>query len=140
MIYTGTIKVKVIEATDLQLTNYSVRLGSVFAPKTLQPFVKIDSDEINLDRTSNQQRGQDPVWDEEFTVQIQDASVLTFTIFHDAILPPDVFIADCNISLEHILNASESNEPVDFWVSFFAYILSFSTVNKLILINYNSIS
>jgi len=56
------------------------------------------------------------VWNESFIYEVQQAVFLGLTIFHDAVLPPDYFIANCNIPFTKLVK-NLSEEINDFWVS-----------------------
>lgn len=40
---------------------------------------------------------------------------LGLTVFHDAAIPPDDFVANCNIPFEDLVNRDK--EAADFWVN-----------------------
>lgn len=45
-------------------------------------------------------------------------SSLGITVFHDAAIPPDDFVANCTIPFEDLM--LRDKEATDFWVSFAA--------------------
>lgn len=114
--FTGTLRLHIIEAIDLRPTEYSTRLANVVVPKTLDPYVSIGCDDLHLDRTTSKQKCNCPVWNEEFTAQVQDALSVCLTVFHNAAIPPDDFIANCSITFDDILATPCQDGVRDFWV------------------------
>lgn len=57
----------------------------------------------------------DPVWNENFVHEVHNAKNLSLTVFHDAAIPPDDFVANCNIPFEDMMQRQK--EQQDFWVS-----------------------
>lgn len=98
-VYNGTVNIKVVEAENLKATDYSTRIfqNSGFL---LSPYVNIDVDDVPVGRTVTKQRNQNPVFNEEFHVEIDSGKVLNLTVFHDSALPPDEFVANCTVHLD----------------------------------------
>ena len=67
------------------------------------------------DRSTTRPKTFDPVWNEQFVHDVINAKNINLTVFHDAALPPDDFVANCIIPLEDIMQ-HESNVP-DLWVN-----------------------
>ncbi|RZF43080.1 hypothetical protein LSTR_LSTR001258 [Laodelphax striatellus] len=109
--FSGTVRVKLCEATGLRPTDFQTRLGLW---DHIDPYVAIDVDENHLDRSTTKPKTFDPVWNEFFTHDVQNAVNLGLTVFHDAAIPPDDFVANCTISFEELLQRDK--EAVDFWV------------------------
>lgn len=80
----------------------------------IDPYVSLDVDENLLDRSSTKPKTFDPVWNESFVHDVQGAVNLGLTVFHDAAIPPDDFVANCTIPLEEVL--SRERDYADFWV------------------------
>lgn len=80
----------------------------------IDPYVSIDVDENHLDRSTTKPKTFDPVWNEYFVHDVQNAMTLGLTVFHDAAIPPDDFVANCSISFEDLLNRDK--DAADFWV------------------------
>ena len=97
--FNGTVNIKVVEAENLKATDYSTRIfqNSGFL---LSPYVNIDVDDAPVGRTITKQRNQNPVFNEEFHVEIDSGKVLNLTVFHDSALPPDEFVANCTVHLD----------------------------------------
>ena len=120
--FTGTFKLIVIEATDLRPTEYSTRHGVNVMSKSLDPYVSIDVDDIHIDRSTTKQRNFNPIWNEHFSSEVHNAQCLLLTVFHDAAIPPDDFVANCTITFDDLLTGCQKGRN-DFWVS---KLLSFS--------------
>ncbi len=116
--FTGTLKIKICEACGLRPTDYQKRHNVTFGKleePPIDPYVTIDVDEQHLDRSSIKPKTFDPVWNESFVHEVHAATNLELTVFHDASLPPDDFIANCIITFEDLLQ--KEKECPDFWVS-----------------------
>lgn len=128
--FSGTVRIHIIEATDLRPTEYSTRLGNVL-PRTLDPYVSIDSDEILLHRTTSKQKCNCPTWNEEFSAAVQEAQGICLTVFHKAAIPPDDFIANCSITFDEILSSPSRDGVHDFWVSLFYFYFTNSHIYRV---------
>lgn len=118
--FTGTIKLKVCEAVDLRPTEFSTRHANVVGKNMLiDPYVAVDVDEIHVDRSTTRQKTFRPVWNESFHTEVHSGQTLGLTVFHDAAIPPDDFVANCNISFDELLNSSKESAKCesDVWVS-----------------------
>lgn len=87
--------------------------------QSIDPYVTIDVDENHLDRSTTKSKTSDPVWNEHFVHNVQSAVNLGLTVFHDAAIPPDDFVANCNISFEDLLQ--RDRDAGDFWVSYYSF-------------------
>jgi len=122
--FDGRLKVTICGAKDLQHTNLTERFDEFQLSKaktkeaatTLEPYVAIDVDEVAVERTSTKQKTKDPTWNETFTTDLlRKAEVVGFTVWHDATIPPDAFVANCSISLGHLID--KEDQPLhDLWV------------------------
>ncbi|CAD6226480.1 GSCOCG00005846001-RA-CDS [Cotesia congregata] len=111
--FTGTVKVKICEASGLRATDKHRKFWQD-APPIIDPYVLLDVDQNRLNRTSIKAKTFDPVWNEAFTHDVQAAVMLGLTVFHDAALPPDDFVANCRIPFEELVRRED--ETADFWV------------------------
>ncbi|XP_046434581.1 protein kinase C isoform X2 [Neodiprion fabricii] len=111
--FTGTVKVKICEASGLRATDKQRKFWQD-EPPILDPYVLLDVDENQLDRSSTKPKTFDPVWNESFTHHVLDAGTLGLTVFHDAALPPDDFVANCSIRFEDLVHRED--DAADFWV------------------------
>ena len=82
----------------------------------LDPYVAIDVDELYVERTSTKRKTNDPDWNETFSTDLlRSAEEVGFTVFHDATVPPDDFIANCKLSLSDLIE--KADQPLhDIWL------------------------
>ncbi|XP_023215923.1 calcium-independent protein kinase C-like isoform X4 [Centruroides sculpturatus] len=119
--FTGTVKLKICEAVDLRPTEFSTRHANVVGKQQqmlIDPYVSIDVDEIHIDRSSTKQKTSKPIWNEYFTSEVHNAQLLGLTVFHDAAIPPDDFVANCTISFDELVNSAKEtgNAEADIWI------------------------
>lgn len=69
------------------------------------------------DRSTTKAKTFDPTWNETFIHEVTNAKNIGLTVFHDAAIPPDDFVANCTIAFEDL--AHREKEQQDFWVSCF---------------------
>ena len=98
----------VCAATELQSTNFMTRLNldkEAAKKPELDPYVAIDVDEDqHVERTSTKRKTNDPEWNETFSTELlRSVEEVGFTLFHDATVPPDDFIANCKLSLSDLI-------------------------------------
>lgn len=67
------------------------------------------------DRSTTKSKTFDPSWNESFIHEVTNAKNIGLTVFHDAAIPPDDFVANCTIPFEDL--AHRDKEQQDFWVS-----------------------
>ncbi|XP_049819763.1 protein kinase C isoform X2 [Aethina tumida] len=113
--FTGTVRIKICEAQALRPTDFSRRHTFGKTDELLDPYVTVDADDLHLARTTSKPKTFDPVWNEFFELQVHNTKTLTWTVFHDAAIGPDVFVANCSISVEDLLN--RDRDEGDFWVN-----------------------
>lgn len=82
---------------------------------------------LNIDKSTTKKQTNDPKWDETFIHEVENASTLGITIFHQA-LPSDVFVANCTIPFDDV-SERQDQEQQDFWVSLiiFSYYFNIKT-------------
>lgn len=116
--FNGRLKVTICAANDLQQTNFMTRLNFEKEGKKpdLDPYVAIDVDEVFVERTSTKSKTRDPDWNETFSTDLlRSAEEIGFTVFHDATVPPDDFIANCKFPLSDLIGKAE--QPLhEIWV------------------------
>ena len=112
LVFKGNAKIKVIEAENLKATDYSTR---IFATSTFQisPYINLDIDDVPIGRTITKQRSTNPIFNEEFTADVHSGHIIKFTVFHDAALPPDEFVANCSFPLDRLKGENKSS---DLWL------------------------
>ena len=116
--FSGRLKITVIEAKGLQLTNV-MAIGNRNSIINLNPYVTIDVDKVSIDRTSTKLKTVVPTWNETYSTEfLRNAKEVGFTIFHDATIPPSSFIANCAVPITKL---NENGEAI--WVSFFSLII-----------------
>ncbi len=131
MVFNGRLKITVCGATGLTHTNFMTRLnlsseanqanqsqqGGGKEPE-LDPYVAIDVDEVAIERTSTKGKTREPTWNETFTTDLlRNADEVGFTVWHDATMPPDDFIANCKVSLGDLVANNDEQLLHDLWVS-----------------------
>lgn len=67
-----------------------------------------------VDRSTTKPKTSNPVWNEYFIHEVHNAKNIGLTVFHDAAIPPDDFVANCTIPLEDLTH--KKKEQQDFWV------------------------
>lgn len=119
VVFNGSIKIRVVEAKDLQPTEWSTRLSSLVGgpqkpgvTSILDPYVNVDVDEYHVGQTATKPKTSAPKWDEMFESEVHNGQQIGFTIFHDCAIPPDDFIANCRISFDDL----SEKQYYDFWV------------------------
>nr|XP_049467218.1 protein kinase C isoform X2 [Anopheles coluzzii] len=115
--FTGTLRLKVCEAIGLRPTDFQTRHTMTFGrlgDQLIDPYVSIDVDEKFIDRSTTKPRTFDPVWNESFIHEVENANVLGMTIFHEGPIT-DVFVANTTIAFDDLVTRNES-EQQDFWV------------------------
>lgn len=112
--FTGLVKLRIVEALDLRPTDYSTRHAAL--AKTLDPYVSIDIDEEHVYRSQTRNKTFRPQWNETLTKTVADVENLTLTVFHDASIPPDDFIANCNVTFEDLLSGIKNEGRNDIWI------------------------
>lgn len=112
--FNGSLKIRICEAADLRPTDFATRhqMGASQQKLVLDPYISVDIDDTHVARTTTKQKTTRPTWNEDFRTEVHNGQNITFTVFHDAAIPPDEFIANCTVAFEDI-----SNSPsLDFWV------------------------
>lgn len=69
---------------------------------------------VHTDRSTTKPKTFDPCWNEIFIHEVTNAKNIGLTVFHDAALSQDDFIANCNIPFDDL--AQREKEQQDFWV------------------------
>jgi len=80
--------------------------------QTLDPYVAIDIDEVSVARTQTKIKNYQPVWNEGFSVEVSCGEHVGFTVFHDAAIPPDVFVANYTVAFDDF----PLRKSIDTWV------------------------
>ena len=136
--FTGTLRVKLVEAVDLRPTDFqrrhNVGLAGKLVESTIDPYVFIDIDEVHVHRTTTKQKTFCPRWEETFQSEVQSGTNLGLTVFHDAAIPPDDFVANCSISFDELINITKDHS--DIWVCESSSIFLHAMLKTLLLFGY----
>ncbi|KAI0233805.1 Calcium-independent protein kinase C [Lamellibrachia satsuma] len=112
--FNGTIKLKICEAVDLRPTDFATRhqVGSQKNVQVIDPYISVDVDDVPVARTTTKQKSVKPTWNEDFTTEVHNGQTIGLTVFHDAAIPPDEFVANCTIAFDDLSGKLSS----DIWV------------------------
>ncbi|XP_069565406.1 protein kinase C epsilon type-like [Brachyistius frenatus] len=106
VVFNGQLKIKIREALDLKPTAWSLR--HAVGPKTqtflLDTYIALNVDDSRVGQTSTKQRTNSPAWHDEFTTEVHDGRRIELSVFHDAPIGYDDFVANCIIQFEDILH------------------------------------
>uniref|UniRef100_A0A7N8XUR9 Protein kinase C n=1 Tax=Mastacembelus armatus TaxID=205130 RepID=A0A7N8XUR9_9TELE len=103
-VFSGLLKVRVCEAVDLKPTPWALRhavgkSGSFL----LDPYLALNLDQTRLGQTATRTKTNSPVWHQEFCTEVREGRSLELSVFHDAPIGYDDFVANCTIQLEDLL-------------------------------------
>ncbi|XP_070577951.1 calcium-independent protein kinase C-like isoform X1 [Ptychodera flava] len=116
-VFNGSMRLKVCEAVDLKPTDFATR--HALNSKQLQlidPYMTISVDEHHLGTTTTKQKTFRPTWNEEFTTEVHHGNNVAFTVFHNAAIPPDDFVANCTVTFEELLQTCQAHKVADIWI------------------------
>lgn len=102
--FSGLLKVRVCEAVDLKPTPWALRhavgkSGSFL----LDPYLALNLDQTRLGQTATRTKTNSPAWHQEFCTEVREGRSLELSVFHDAPIGYDDFVANCTIQLEDLL-------------------------------------
>lgn len=116
VIFNGLLKIKICEALELKPTAWSLR--HAVGPKTqtflLDTYIALNVDDSRVGQTSTKQKTNSPAWNDEFTTEVHDGRKIELSVFHDAPIGYDDFVANCTIQFEDILN--NGSKHFEDWV------------------------
>uniref|UniRef100_A0A7N6AAT3 Protein kinase C n=1 Tax=Anabas testudineus TaxID=64144 RepID=A0A7N6AAT3_ANATE len=116
VVFNGQLKIKIREAVDLKPTAWSLR--HAVGPKTqtflLDTYIALNVDDYRVGQTSTKQKTNSPNWNDEFTTEVHDGRKIELSVFHDAPIGYDDFVANCIIQFEDILN--NGSKHFEDWV------------------------
>ena len=112
--FNGSLKLKVCEAAQLKPTKFATRhqMGQNKTLATIDPYISVDIDECFIARTTSKTKTCMPIWNEDIVSEVHNGQIVGLTVFHDAAIPPDIFVANCRIPFEHV-----TDKKTDIWVS-----------------------
>lgn len=121
MPFTGNLKLKIVEASDLKPTQLSVRHSISKNQTLIDPFVSITIDDATINKTTAKSRTFKPVWNEVFDISLIEAKNLQLTVFHKSAFSNDEFVANCSLLFDDFYSQNHhGNIESDTWVSSFA--------------------
>ena len=101
--FNGTVDLEILEASNIKpITITGGRVLAVF-----DSYVVVDFDEVYFCKTVSKPKTVNPTWREHFTEDVTDAEMMTFTLFHKAVVPPDPFIAHARIPVEELVTSGK---------------------------------
>eukprot|EP00794_Sanderia_malayensis_P020248 gene20248-22231_t len=109
--FSGVMKLRVIEALELESGHVRLPFGTGKLT-TIDPCLQVNIDDENIAKTVAKSRTFSPFWNEEFTATLHNARNLNMTVFHNAVVGPDLFVANINVPLQEII---EEGQP-DLWI------------------------
>eukprot|EP00118_Oscarella_pearsei_P001236 m.6947 g.6947 ORF g.6947 m.6947 type:complete len:700 (+) comp17286_c0_seq1:114-2213(+) len=110
--YTGTLTVKVLEASTLKPP--TIPGGIVLT--TIDPYVRVSYDDIFLNETKSKDKTTNPLWNDEFDGDLYRGENFQITIFHKSLVGPEPFVANVSVPFEEILQG-EKGQLLDYWLS-----------------------
>ncbi|MGH0136914.1 UNVERIFIED_CONTAM: hypothetical protein FKN15_012637 [Acipenser sinensis] len=107
----------ICEALALKPTAWSLR--HAVGPRTqtflLDTYIALNVDESRVGQTSTKQKTNSPAWNDEFVTEVRAGRKIELSVFHDAPIGYDDFVANCIIQFEDLLqNGSRHFED---WLS-----------------------
>uniref|UniRef100_A0A8B9JX57 Protein kinase C n=1 Tax=Astyanax mexicanus TaxID=7994 RepID=A0A8B9JX57_ASTMX len=105
VVYNGLLKIKVCEALDLKPTPWSLRhaVGTRTQGFLLDTYIALNVDDSRVGQTSTKQKTNSPAWNDEFVTEVYDGKKIELSVFHDAPIGYDDFVANCTIQFEDLL-------------------------------------
>ncbi|TNN12127.1 Protein kinase C epsilon type [Schistosoma japonicum] len=108
--FSGTLNIRIFEAAELKPTACATRHAVGPAAKLyefLDPYVTIDVDDIAIGKSSTKSRTNVPQWNEDICAEVSYAQQLTFTVYHDAAIPPDDFVAIVELAIRNVRSGED---------------------------------
>ncbi|XP_066534445.1 protein kinase C epsilon type isoform X2 [Hoplias malabaricus] len=105
VVFNGVLKIKICEALDLKPTAWALR--HAVGPKTqvfvLDTYIALNVDDSRVGQTSTKQKTNSPAWHDEFVTEVRGGKKIELSVFHDAPIGYDDFVANCTIQFEELL-------------------------------------
>ncbi|XP_017319446.2 protein kinase C epsilon type isoform X2 [Ictalurus punctatus] len=116
VVFNGLLKIKIIEALDLKPTAWSLRhaVGPKAQSFLLDPYIALNVDDSRVGQTSTKPKTNSPAWHDEFVAEVHDGHKIELSVFHDAPIGYDDFVANCTIQFEDLLQ--NSNKHFEDWI------------------------
>uniref|UniRef100_A0A3P9KKT9 Protein kinase C n=1 Tax=Oryzias latipes TaxID=8090 RepID=A0A3P9KKT9_ORYLA len=118
MKFNGYLKLRIGEALDLKPTTASTRHSVIFnkAPLALDPYMVVKVDEYKIGQTHTKQKTNQPTYNEEFCMNVNDGKQIELAVFHDTPLGYDDFVANCIIQFEDLIKTINTGENFEEWM------------------------
>lgn len=106
VVFNGLLKIKVCKALDLKPTAWSLRHAVGVKSQTflLDTYIALNVDDSRVGQTSTKQKTNSPSWNDEFVTEVHDGKKIELSVFHDAPIGYDDFVANCTIQFEDLLH------------------------------------
>ncbi|TRY88742.1 hypothetical protein DNTS_029674, partial [Danionella cerebrum] len=106
VVFNGQLKIRICEALHLKPTAWSLRhaVGSKTQIFLLDTYIALNVDDFRVGQTSTRQRTNSPAWHDEFVTEVHDGRKIELSVFHDAQIGYDDFVANCTIQFEELLH------------------------------------
>lgn len=116
VVFNGLLKIKICEALDLKPTAWALRHAVGPKPQTflLDPYIALNVDDSRVGQTSTKQKTNSPAWNDEFVTEVYDGRRIELSVFHDAPIGYDDFVANCIIQFEDLLQ--NSSKHFEDWI------------------------
>lgn len=111
MVFTGSVKLKVLEVTDLKSRKHGT-LADPGRVTSIEPCVTVHVDNVLIAQTTSKPKTSTPVWNEEFESYIENGETLEITVYHNAFVRPEAFVLKSSVPLEEII----ASGTTDLWV------------------------
>lgn len=121
VVFNGLLKIKICEALDLKPTAWALRHAVGPKPQTflLDPYIALNVDDSRVGQTSTKQKTNSPAWNDEFVTEVYDGRKIELSVFHDAPIGYDDFVANCIIQFEDLLQ--NSSKHFEDWVCYHSH-------------------
>ncbi|XP_060728118.1 protein kinase C epsilon type isoform X2 [Tachysurus vachellii] len=116
VVFNGLLKIKIIEALNLKPTAWSLRhaVGPKSQSFLLDPYIALNVDNSRVGQTSTKPKTNSPAWHDEFVAEVRDGHKIELSVFHDAPIGYDDFVANCTIQFEDLLQ--NSSKHFEDWI------------------------
>ncbi|XP_061600605.1 protein kinase C epsilon type-like [Cololabis saira] len=107
VVFNGLLRIQIREAVSLQPTAWSLRhaVGPKAPGCQLDPYMALNVDDSRVGQTCTRTKTNSPAWNHEFTTEVRDGRSIELSVFHDAPIGYDDFVANCTIQFEDILHS-----------------------------------
>ncbi|XP_054653993.1 protein kinase C epsilon type-like isoform X1 [Dunckerocampus dactyliophorus] len=117
VVFNGQLKIRICEALDLKPTAWSLRHavgGKSQSTFLLDTYIALNVDDSRVGQTCTRQRTNSPTWNDEFTTEVHDGRTIELSVFHDAPIGYDDFVANCVIQFDDIMH--NHSKHMEDWV------------------------